>query len=54
MDSFPLSHPERSGFTQPYSFADVPLSQQNYSAQMRARLMIVFIAFCIVVSDAYS
>ena len=25
-----------------------------YSAQMRARLMIVFIAFCIVVNDAYS
>ena len=25
-----------------------------YSAQMRARLMIVFIAFCMVVSDAYS
>ena len=27
---------------------------ENYSAQMRARLMIVFIARCIVVSEAYS
>ena len=27
---------------------------KNYSAQMRARLMIVFIARFIVVSDAYS
>ena len=27
---------------------------KNYSVQMRARLIIVFIAFCIVVNDAYS
>ncbi len=27
---------------------------KNYSVQMRARLIIVFIAFCIVVNEAYS
>ena len=34
--------------------ADDPLSQQIYSVQMRAKLMIVFIARCIVVREAYS
>ena len=27
---------------------------EAYSAQMRAKLIIVFVAFCMVVSDAYS
>ena len=41
-------------FSDKQSFEDDPLSQQNYSAQIRARLMIVFIARFMVVSDAYS
>ena len=41
-------------FSGKQSFKDGPLSQQNYSAQIRARLIIVFIARFIVVSDAYS